>query len=264
MGLALWQSILSGLILLVISALFKKRLWQGLKFLGLCAFIAVCGYIIPGIIYYYAAVHVQAGILSITITLVPLLTYGFSIPLRLEKPTFKRMTGLILGTAAILFIVIPQGSLPDPSDIPWILLACLGSAFYALESIIISAKMPMKQSPVVVACVSNFIAVILLAPIVFGTGKFFILNWPLDSAGRAIIGVSVISMLAYTLYIYVIKHSGPLFASQTAYIVTLSGVFWGMAIFGEVHSNWVWISLITMLAGLALVTPRKDLEEKRI
>ena len=119
------------------------------------------------------------------------------------------MTGLMLGTAAILLIVIPQGSLPDPSDIPWILLACLGSAFYALESIIISAKMPMKQSPVVVACVSNFIAVILLGPIVFGTGNFFILNWPLDSAGRAILGVSVISMLAYTLYIYVIKHSGP-------------------------------------------------------
>ena len=95
-------------------------------------------------------------------------------------------------------------------------------------------------------------------------GKFFNLNWPLDSAGRAILGVSVISMLAYTLYIHVIKHSGPLFASQTSYIVTLSGVFWGMAIFGEVHSNWVWFSLITMLAGLALVTPRKDLEEKRI
>ena len=131
MGAIFWQSILSGLFLLVISALFKKRLWQGLKFLGLCAFIAVCGYIIPGIIYYYAAVHVQAGILSITITLVPLLTYGFSIPLRLEKPTFKRMTGLILGTAAILLIVIPQGSLPDPSDIPWILLACLSSAFYS-------------------------------------------------------------------------------------------------------------------------------------
>ena len=95
----------------------------------------------------------------------------------------------------------------------------------------------MGISPVVVACVSNFIAVILLGPIVFGTGILFILNEPLDSAGRAILGVSVISMLAYTLYIYVIKHSGPLFASQTFYIVTLSGVFWGMAFFGEVHSN---------------------------
>jgi len=46
--------------------------------------------------------------------------------------------------------------------------------------------------------------------------------------------------------------------------VTLSGDLLGMAIFGEVHPNWVWIYLITMLAGLTLVTPRKDLEEKRI
>jgi drug/metabolite transporter (DMT)-like permease len=27
--------------------------------------------------------------------------------------------------------------------------------------------------------------------------------------------------------------------------------------FGEEHSYWVWLSLIVMLAGLAMVTPRK-------
>jgi len=34
-------------------------------------------------------------------------------------------------------------------------------------------------------------------------------------------------------------------------------VFWGMAIFGEAHSYWVWLSLAVMLVGLAMVTPRK-------
>jgi drug/metabolite transporter (DMT)-like permease len=54
-----------------------------------------------------------------------------------------------------------------------------------------------------------------------------------------------------------IDRAGPLFASQVGYVVTLAGVFWGMLLFGESHSAWVWVSLVTMLAGLALVTPRK-------
>ena len=57
----------------------------------------------------------------------------------------------------------------------------------------------MQQSPVVVACISNFIAVILLGEIEFGPGNFFVLNRPLNSAGRAILGVNVISILTNTI-----------------------------------------------------------------
>ena len=64
-------------------------------------------------------------------------------------------------------------------------------------------------------------------------------------------------MAADSLYIYLIGQAGPVFASQVAYAVTLAGVLWGMALFGERHSPWIWLSLALMLAGLALVTPRK-------
>ena len=47
-----------------------------------------------------------------------------------------------------------------------------------------------------------------------------------------------------------------MFAAQTAYVVTLSGVLWGIVIFGEQHSPWIWGALAVMLIGLALVTPR--------
>ena len=42
------------------------------------------------------------------------------------------------------------------------------------------------------------------------------------------------------------------------YIVTLAGVVWGIIIFNESHSIWVWVSLVTMLIGLVLVSPKKD------
>ena len=57
------------------------------------------------------------------------------------------------------------------------------------------------------------------------------------------------------MFFYTIKTAGPVFASQCAYIVTISGVLWGIVIFAEVHSIWVWLSVVVMMAGLALVTP---------
>jgi drug/metabolite transporter (DMT)-like permease len=50
------------------------------------------------------------------------------------------------------------------------------------------------------------------------------------------------------------------FASQCAYAVTISGVIWGIMIFSEQHSIWVWLSVIVMLLGLMLVNPDDDTE----
>ena len=38
----------------------------------------------------------------------------------------------------------------------------------------------------------------------------------------------------------------------------VAGVAWGIVIFGEQHSLWVWAALGLMLVGLALVTPRGE------
>jgi drug/metabolite transporter (DMT)-like permease len=55
----------------------------------------------------------------------------------------------------------------------------------------------------------------------------------------------------------VIGLAGSVFASQTGYVVTLAGVIWGIVLFGETHSAWVWGSVVMMMLGLALVTPRR-------
>ena len=68
----------------------------------------------------------------------------------------------------------------------------------------------------------------------------------------------MLGVLCYGLFIMLVVRAGPVFASQTAYIVTLSGVFWGILIFGEEHSLWIWASLAVMLIALALVTPRNE------
>jgi drug/metabolite transporter (DMT)-like permease len=100
-------------------------------------------------------------------------------------------------------------------------------------------------------------ASVMITPVVIATGSFVPLIWPWGQVEWAIVGMGAISAVAYGLFIYLISTAGPVFASQTAYMVTLFGVIWGMVIFGERHSVWIWLSLIAMLIGLALVTPRR-------
>ena len=83
------------------------------------------------------------------------------------------------------------------------------------------------------------------------------MSWLVTIPGLALAALGIGSGLAYSLFFYSIKTSGAVFASQCAYIVTMSGVFWGIVIFSEQHSIWVWSSLVVLMLGLVLVTPNK-------
>ena len=46
-------------------------------------------------------------------------------------------------------------------------------------------------------------------------------------------------------------------ARRAEAVATITGVLWGMALFGETHSAWVWGALVILIAGMALVQERK-------
>ena len=48
---------------------------------------------------------------------------------------------------------------------------------------------------------------------------------------------------------------GAVFAAQVSYFVTVAGVVWSMVILDEVHSKFIWMSLVCMILGMALVKP---------
>ena len=85
-------------------------------------------------------------------------------------------------------------------------------------------------------------------------------TWLASPAGLAIAGIAIGSSFAYAMFFYTIKTAGAVFASQCDYAVTSSGVIWGIIVFSEQHSVWVWISVVVMLFGLALVLPAKETE----
>ena len=256
-GVAQFQVMFAGIVLLFVTVLRGKSIRDMRDKLGFIFCIAMLGAAIPSVLFYYAAPHVPAGVLSITVALIPLMTYGFSIPLKLENFSVVRVVGLVFGVIAIGLIALPEKSLPDQAALPWILIACISALCYAVENIILGFKSALTVGPMRLAMGMNLMAAVTLLPVTILTDSFFSPSFPLQTVDYAVIGLGLITVVAYTMFVLSVALFGSVFSSQVGYIVTLTGVFWGMIIFGESPSVWIWLSLCAMIIGLALVTPRK-------
>lgn len=253
-----WMCIVSAICLGFFCFITRKRIPLTKHYLGLYVLCGLLGSVIPGTLYFYAASEVSAGVLSITVATVPLTTFVGAIILRIERPSISRILGVVLGIISIAFLVMPSTSLPKPSAAFWVLIMVLAAGCYALENLVIAIKTPKNSDVFAVVTGMLTCATIMLTPIVWWTDAFSMLPWPLTRPGWAIIAMGAITAGAYAGFFYLVMRTGPVFASQCAYLVTLAGVLWGIIIYDESHSIWVWFSLVIMIGALALVQPREE------
>ncbi len=254
LAISSWQAVVTGIFFFVFCRLTGIPVFR-LRNIPYYTVIAVIGITAPNLAYYYAAPHLSAGILSITVSTVPLLTYAFMLFLHYESILIKRVVGILLGMIAILLLVLPEQEIRGSDANLWILLALLSSVMYSVENIYIGHSIDDVIDVRELLCGSNFIAFFLQFPLASYLGVAEPVGWLFTLPGLALAGLGISSGIAYAMFFYSIKTSGAVFASQCAYIVTLSGVLWGIIIFAEEHSVWVWSSLVVLMVGLFLVTP---------
>lgn len=260
-GLTFCQAFGGGLLLLLVCLCRGKFPVFNLQFFKHYLVIALVGTAIPSTIYFYAASHVPAGILAITIALVPMLTYLVTWAMGIDSFQVRRVAGILLGFSAILLLSIPESSLPEPGMVKWVMFSLVAAAFYAIEGIYLEVKIPTSTDLIALLCASLLTTAILILPVVYIQDAFFPISFPFRQFEWVLVSLALVSSLAYVVFLYTVKIAGAVFATMAGYIITISGVFWGILFFQEVHSNWVWASLILMMGGMALVTPREQTNE---
>ncbi len=260
LGIALWQGILGGATVLAYT--FARKIMPPLDRAHI-EFYIVCGLFgtaLPGSLFFYAADHLPAGVMAIVIAIIPMMSFAIAAALGIDRISAFRLLGVALGLAAIVMMIAPETSLPEPGLVPWLLLVVAASLSYAIENNYIAIRIPPETHPITLLCGMFVAAGIMMAPIVAATGTFVPFTSLLGTVELGIIAMTAINVFCYGMFIHLISLTGPVFASQMAYAVTISGVIWGIVIFGEEHSPWIWGALIVMLAGLALVKPVNDQE----
>jgi len=256
LGLAVWQGVLGGLTLLIVSLLRKRRLPLGrshLKFYFVCG---NSGTLLPNVVMFSAAPHITVGAMSMIISMVPLLTYVQSLLVRIDRPSLGRLSGILLGALAIALLVLPGGDDASRSAPMWIAIAIIIPFSFGFESVFVAVRRPPKTDSITLVAGMLLAGGAMLAPIVLLTDTALPLYPPWGTVEWATVGMVMCNVASYSLFLYLIALAGPVFAVQSAYFVTLFGILWGMLIFGEQHPVWFWLALGLLFAGMALVKAR--------
>jgi drug/metabolite transporter (DMT)-like permease len=256
-GLLFWQFVIGAVLLGTMLAL--RRRWPPLNraTLGLAVIIAIIGTIIPGATFYISVARLPAGIMSILISTVPMLAFPIALALGTDRFSALRLTGLLCGLAGVALIAGPGATaLPAGTQVIWIAVAMVGPLFYAVEANLVARTGTAGLDGLQLMALVSVIGAVLILPAAILTGQFIDPFVPWGVAERALVAGAIVHAVTYATYLWLASNAGAVFAAQTSYIVTGTGVFWAMVVLGERMAPAAWFALLLMLGGLALVQPR--------
>jgi len=246
-------------ILLIRRSLFRftKDIWVFL------AITAMLGYLIPLVCILYAAPYLPAGIMTLIVSLTPVVTVSVALLLRTERVSTSRIAAIGLGMVATLLVLIPETELPGQGVLKWMLITSVVPICYGIESIYVAARWPERLDAWQVGFGEAAAAVVLLLPIyVFlGDPRSISLTWTEAETGILLVVVS--NMINIVLYFYIIQRTGGVLVSFGSFISLFAGIGWGMLIFSERHGGAVWAAVAILVGALALVCLDTAKKEQR-
>ena len=257
-GLIFWQLAISSLALLVIMVIKQKRLPRSRPAILACLIIALIGTVIPNSASFQAIVHLPVGIVSILLSLIPMMAFPMALSLSLEPFELRRLLGLVVGLVGVLILILPDSALPDRGMIVWIPLALVAPLCYAFEGVYVAKWGTSGLDPVELLFGASIIGTAIALPLALGSGQFISPFVVWGAAEWALVGSSLIHVSTYAGYIWLVAFAGAIFAVQVSYVVTASAVIWAMLILGETYSPAFWASMGLVLSGVFLVQPRRS------
>jgi drug/metabolite transporter (DMT)-like permease len=257
LGLVFWQLVIGSLVLGAICTMRGRGLPLGRVHLRLYLIIAVIGTLIPNSASYAAIAHLPSGIVSILLSLVPILAFPVALALGLDRFSGTRVAGLACGLAGVALIVLPGSSLPDRAMLAWIPVALIAPLFYAFEGNVVAKWGTFGLDALQVLWGASAVGALLALPLVLATGTWVDPRPPWGAPEAALLAGSVVHGLVYASYVWMVGRAGPVFSGQAAYLVTGFGLLWAMLLLSERYAGPIWLALALMCAGLFLVQPRE-------
>lgn len=255
-SLVLWHSAV-GLVVIGVILGLRGRLAipRDSASLKLYLAVGVLGIFAPHLAGYWALAWVPAGVHALLTSLVPIFALAVALVLRIERFRLIRALGLALGAGAIALIVLPDSSLPQGVAIGFVLVSALAPFCYALESAYVAHISTASAGAMQALFGGSVVAVALCLASTMAAGQ------PLVPTPSPALGAVALSgagaAVAYALYVTLLRRAGSIFATQVAYIVTLSAMGWAVLLLGERPAPTIWAAMGMIFAGLALVRPSR-------
>ncbi len=255
-ALLLWQTVVVVTVLGALTLIRGKGLKLTRRALAFYGVVALTGTIVPNTAFYISVARLPAGIMSILISTVPLIAFPMALALGLDRIEPRRVLGLMLGLTGVALIALPRTSLPEAAMLAYLPLAMVGPLFYAVEGTFVSRFGMAGMDPVQAMFGASLVALVVLVPLTLATGQWVDPAPPWGRAELALVASSAIHAVLYATYVGLAARVGSVFASQSSYVTTVSGLIWAMLLLGERFSSLVWMAAAVLLFGISLVRPR--------
>ncbi len=256
-GLVFWQSIIGAALMAALCAARGVRLPLHPAALKVYLIISLIGTVLPNSLSYQSAVHLPAGIISILLSMIPMLAFPLALGLRLDRFEWRRLGGLVLGMVAVLMIVVPGESLAGAIPLFWVMMVLIVCIFYAFEGNYVAKWGTAGLDALQVMFGASIVSALLTLPLALATGQWVDPRPPWGAPDYALMASSTAHVLVYATYVWLVGRAGPVFTVQVSYLVTLFGLLWARLILGEAYAPTVWFALALMMLGMYLVQPRR-------
>ena len=255
-GLVFWQQVLGAALMLVICLLRRTKLPLHAGALRAYLVIALIGTVLPNTLSYQTAVFLPAGVMSLLLSVIPMFAFVIALLLRTERFALRRLAGLAFGLVGVLIILIPSVDLGEPVPVGWAAVYLLVALFYAFEGNYVARWGVAGLDPFQLMLGSALVGLAVITPLMLVSGQTITPQWPMPAAQSALVASSVIHVIVYASYVWLVGRAGAVFAVQVSYMVTGFGLFWAWLILNEAFSLLIFVSLAAMFAGMYLVQPR--------
>lgn len=214
---------------------------------------------IPFVLISWGQVHIEGGLTTILLSLIPLFTVLLAHYFSYNEPLNRyKVFGILLGLLGI-FVLVGPSALSDVGLHLWGQLAVIAGAFsYAIAAIYIRRHLRDEKeeglNPVLRAIISQFLcSQLFVVPLMIIIEK----PWTIQPSQTSLMALAlsswVIAIGAALIYYYMINRVGAATASTTLYLTPINGVFWGAVLLSEPVTWPLIIALVLILSGVAVV-----------
>ena len=262
-GLIFWQMAITSVVLAAYIAIARVKVPIDRRYLNFYLVIAFIGTLVPNSFSYIAIRELPAGIMSVIIATVPIMSLTVALIARIEQFRLSRLVGIVLGVSALMLLALPDVNLNGPTALSWVAFAFIAPVCYAVEGNYVAVKSPKELSSVIMLFGASVVGTFIIAPVAWFGGYWVSMSHGWQAPEWAIIGSAVGHLCAYSGYLWLVRRAGAVFTSQLAYVVTLTGILVSILALGEDYGKLMWVAVAMMLVGVSLVRPKQAIKSTK-
>lgn len=241
----------------------RERLPSEARTWGHLAFLAVVSNAVPFSLIAYGETHISSVLAGLWNATTPLFTLLIALALLPEeRPTRRRVGGLLLGFAGVAIVLGPWSGLGGPS-LEGSLAVAGASACYGLSFVYIRRYVTAQPD----ARVSLVAGQLICATVIMTAATLLFTSAPPRLGAGPVLSVVALGALgtgvAYVLNYSIVDRAGATIASTVTYLIPLFATVCGVAFLGEGLSWNEPVGALVVLCGVALSQRRQPISDLR-